>query len=275
MAPLSATDLLKEGRLDEALADLQAQVRTKPADAKLRIFLAQLLLVLGQWERALNQLNVAQELDAGALAMARTYQQAVSCEALRAQVFEGKRTPLVFGDPQDWIALAFEALARSGAGAYAEAAKIRDEAWDKAPTTSGTIDGKPFEWICDADSRIGPMLEAVVNGGYYWIPFHRIARIDLEEPADLRDFVWTPVHLQFANGGETVGLVPTRYAGSEAHEDPLVRLARKTEWTEAHEDEFHGAGQRIFTTDGDDHAILDVRVIELESVDDSRDSGDA
>ena len=120
-------------------------MRAKPADAKLRVFLAQLLLVLGQWERSLNQLNVASELDAGALAMARTYQEAVRCETLRTEVFAGKRTPLVFGDPQDWIALALEALARSGAGAYAEAAKIREEAWDAAPATAGAIDGKEFD----------------------------------------------------------------------------------------------------------------------------------
>lgn len=266
---MSATDLLKEGRLDEALADLQAQVRARPADATLRVFLAQLLVVQGQWERALNQLNVAAELDAGALAMARTYQAAIRCEVLRAEVFAGNRTPLLFGDPQDWIVLALQALARSGAGAYDEAARIREKAWDAAPTTAGKIDGREFEWICDADSRIGPILEAIVNGGYYWIPFHRIARIVVEEPSDLRDLVWTPVQLHFANGGETVALVPTRYAGSEKSDDPLIRLARKTEWTEVAEGEFHGLGQRILTTDLDDHPLLDARVIELASAGDS------
>lgn len=266
---MSATDLVKEARLDDALAELQAEVRAKPADAKLRIFLAQLLVVLGQWERALNQLNVAAELDAGALAMSRTYQAAVRCETLRAEVFAGNRTPLVFGDPQDWIALAFEALTRSGAGAYDEAAKIREEAWGAAPTTAGKVDGQAFEWICDADSRIGPMLEAIVNGGYYWIPFHRISRMTVEEPTDLRDLVWTPVQLMFANGGEAVGLVPTRYVGSETSEDALIRLARKTEWFEAREDEFHGSGQRVFATDTEDYSLLNAREIEFESVDDS------
>ena len=104
-----------------------------------------------------------------------------------------------------------------------------------------------------------------MNGRYYWIPFHRIRRIDVEPPTDLRDLVWTAVHLTFANGGETVGLIPTRYAGSETSEDALIRLARKTEWTEVAEAEFHGQGQRILSTDVGDHPLMDVRVIELNS----------
>ena len=60
-------------------------MRARPADAKLRVFLFQLLCVLGQWDRALNQLNVAADLDPAALAMAQMYGDAVRCEPLRAR----------------------------------------------------------------------------------------------------------------------------------------------------------------------------------------------
>ncbi len=88
-----------------------------------------------------------------------------------------------------------------------------------APSTprrasAGDIDGQPFEWIADADSRLGPVLEAVINGRYYWVPFSRLSRIQIEPPEDLRDMVWMPAHLQFENGGESVALIPTRYQGS-------------------------------------------------------------
>ena len=32
------------------------------------------------------------------------------------------------------------------------------------------IDGKAFAWMADADMRLGPVLEAVINGRYYWVP---------------------------------------------------------------------------------------------------------
>lgn len=61
----------------------QAEVRKAPADAKRRVFLFQLLAVMGDWDRALNQLNVAGELDSGTLAMVSTYREALRCEVLR------------------------------------------------------------------------------------------------------------------------------------------------------------------------------------------------
>ena len=51
---MNAEEYIQTGRLDEALAALQSEVRNQPADAKLRTFLFQLLCVLGQWERAMT-----------------------------------------------------------------------------------------------------------------------------------------------------------------------------------------------------------------------------
>jgi len=257
------TDLLREGRLDEALAQLQSEVRRSPADPRQRTFLFQMLSVLGQWDRAANQLEVVGELDAKALPMVQMYRTALTCEVLRAAVFAGDKTPLVFGDPEDWLAPLFESVRLAAKGNHEQAEKLRAEALDQAPTTSGRIDDQPFEWIADADSRLGPVCEAIINGKYYWVPFHRLHTIALEPPADLRDFVWMPARLTFANGGETVGLIPSRYPGSERSPDGLVRLARKTEWTQAGESTYLGLGQRMFATDHGEYSLLDVRRIDL------------
>lgn len=91
---------LREGNLAQALSELQAQVRKEPASSKHRVFLFQLLCVLGDWDRALTQLQVAGEMDAGTLAMVQTYREALRCEALRAQVFGGRHSPLLFGQPE-------------------------------------------------------------------------------------------------------------------------------------------------------------------------------
>ena len=78
-----AQQLVRDGDPQGALAALQDAVRKNASDVKLRILLFQMLSVLGQWERALTQLNVAAEMDASALPMAQTYRTALQCEALR------------------------------------------------------------------------------------------------------------------------------------------------------------------------------------------------
>ena len=167
---MSATDtaqtLVAAGDPQAALHRLQQEVRTKSGDPKLRVFLFQLLCVLGQWQRALTQLQTCGELDAGALAMVATYREALQCEAVREAVFSGKTTPHVFGRPQAWVPLLAEALQADARGDSAGASRLRSEALGQAPATAGSLNGKPFDWIADADSRLGPVLEAVINGRY-------------------------------------------------------------------------------------------------------------
>jgi type VI secretion system protein ImpE len=254
---------LKNGDPAAALALLQEQVRARPADPALRIFLFQLLCVRGQWERALNQLKVASELDASALAMAQTYGEAVRCEAIRRDVFDGKKAPMVFGEPDQWLALLIESLLVAGRGDAARSAELRLRAFEDAETSSGQINGQSFEWVADADSRLGPVLEAVMNGRYYWVPFSRLTSVTIEEPEDLRDVVWMPAHLQFENGGEMVALIPTRYPGSESSEDGLITLARKTVWQEMAADVHHGLGQRVIATDAVDVPLMELRKLTL------------
>ncbi|WBS00597.1 type VI secretion system accessory protein TagJ [Pseudoduganella sp. SL102] len=262
----AAEESLRDGDPGMALQQLQALVRNAPGDPKLRIFLFQLLAVLGQWERALTQLGVAAELDASALAMREMYGAAVRCEVQRARVFEGGAAPMVLGQPEQWLALLIESLLMTGQGqGQGEgAAALRRRAYDEAAPSGGTIDGTPFAWIADGDSRLGPVLEAIIDGKYYWVPFTRFSEIAIEAPEDLRDAVWMPAHLRFANGGETVGLIPTRYPA--LGDDGLLLLSRKTAWHEAAPGTFHGLGQRMFVTDAGETPLMDIRRIVFDAL---------
>jgi type VI secretion system protein ImpE len=262
-ATSAAETALRNGDAAGALKLLTDQVRARPQDAKLRTFLFQLLVVLGQWDRALNQLGVAAELDAAALPMAQTYREAIHCETLRLAVFAGQKVPMLFGEPEPWTALLVEALLREGRGEPEAGAQLRAQALDEAPASAGTLDGEAFEWIADADSRLGPTLEAVINGRYYWLPFNRLQQVTIEAPADLRDAVWMPAHFTFANGGETVGLIPTRYPDTEIALGDANALARRTEWRERPHGLWVGLGQRLITTSASEKALMDIRLIEM------------
>ncbi|MEJ1296919.1 MAG: type VI secretion system accessory protein TagJ [Candidatus Sedimenticola sp. (ex Thyasira tokunagai)] len=267
-----AEQSLHEGNIEEALALLQDQVRKDPSKAEYRTFLFQLLAIMGNWERALTQLKVAGDLDDGTLAMVQTYEAALSCEAFRQEIFTGKRSPLIFGEPPQWVALVIEALRLAAEGKYSQSQAMRDQAFEAAPAIEGSIDGQGFQWLADADPRLGPLMEVIVNGRYYWIPLQNIHVINIEEPVDLRDMVWTPAHFTWANGGEAVGLIPTRYPGSELSEDPFIRLSRKTEWIEQEGGLYFGTGQRMLATDIGEYPLMDIREIILESVDSQQDS---
>ena len=254
-------EFLKQANIAQALQALTEQIRAKPADGKLRVFLAQLLCVTGDWQRALNQMSVAAELDPLAIPMKQVYGDAIKCEALRADVFSGKRSPMVFGQPDEWLALLIESLSQRATGGVALAASLHAQAFEAAPAIAGKVNGIEFDWFADADMRLGPVLEAYINGKYYWVPFSRLARIQIETPEDLRDCVWTPSQLQFENGGEAPALIPTRYQGADHTIDPELLLSRKTQWTELEGEFWQGTGQRIFSSSAGEHSIMDIREV--------------
>jgi len=257
-----AEQLLKEGRPDEALNDLQKVVRDDPANAKSRIFLFQLLSVLGDWKRADTQLQVLSEMDSDSMMLARIFEPILLCEAIRADVFAGKRTPIIFGEPPEWIGALVQAMELFGKGEFRAGVELRDTAFEAAPMTAGKVNGEAFEWIADADERLGPVLEVILEGRYCWIPFCRMRQVFMEPVTDLRDLVWAPAQFVWENGGQASGHIPARYAGTESSGDGSLKLARKTEWSNQGGVNL-GLGQRILATDASEYPLLEIRKLEL------------
>src|SRR5271165_2568734 len=255
-------ELLKEGRLEETLKSLQHVVRDDPANPKPRVFLFQLFSILGDWNRANTQLQVLADMDSDSMMMSRIFTPVLLCEAIRRDVFAGKRTPIIFGQPPEWVGSLAEAMAFFGKGEFRAGAELRDKAFEAAPMSAGKLSGESFEWIADADERLGPVLEVILEGRYYWIPFCRIRQVFIEPVTDLRDLVWAPAQFVWENGGQASGHIPSRYAGTERMEDGSLKMARKTEWL--NKAGVHlGIGQRILATDAGEYPLLEIRRIEF------------
>lgn len=248
--------------LDDQLSLLMGQVRKSPADTRLRIHLAQLCMLMGQWERSLGQLQAVALADAATLPFAQAYREAIRCELQRARVFAGEALPATLGTPAPWFAWLAQALRHRAAGQHAAADALQSQAFEAADATAFRIDGADVSWIADADSRIGPCLEAFLNGQYYWIPFEDIQRLELEAPTDLRDLVWLPARLVLANGGAHAVLLPVRYPGSETSDEDALRRSALTVWREAGDAGWTGLGQRMWASDRGEHAMLATRCIE-------------
>jgi type VI secretion system protein ImpE len=260
---MNSAELVQSGQLEEGLSALQEEIRNKPEDTRLRTFLFQLNCVLGRLDKALTQLQVIASLNAETMLLAQIFRPVIACELLRREVFAGKRKPIILGEPAEWMGLLIQANELVANDHFAAAAELRGKAFEAAPTSSGKINGDTFEWVADADSRLGPVLEAFLEGNYYWIPFCRIQKIEIEKPSDLRDLVWMPARFTWTNGGAVPGHIPARYPGTEESTDGALRLARKTEWKQLPGETCLGLGQRVLATDANEYPLLACRNVEL------------
>lgn len=259
MSAAAAREALAQGDLDGAQARLVESIRAKPGDAALRAFLWQLASVRGDWDRARKQLDVLAGIKPDALDLVDDYRAAIAAEETRSAVFAGRTRPVVFGGARDWTDKLVDALAREAAGEADAAAALRAEALDLAPAVAGEADGTRFEWCADADTRLGPVLETVMNGMYHWLPMSEIGALEITPPSDLRDLVWSVAILTVPQGGQWPILIPSRYPGSEADPDPAVRLARRTEFRDLAGGHVAGRGQRLIAHSEGDVPFLELR----------------
>lgn len=257
---MSALQFDSRRPLADQLAELKSAIRAEPAKALLRIYHFQLLCVLGDWQKAIDQLQVCAQLDSATVPMARAYREAILCEILRAEVFAGRKSPHILGEPTPWLGYLTDALKQAQPE---EASKLRQQALHLAPASVGSVDDTPFDWMCDGDSRLGPVCELYANGCYYWLPFEAIEKVCFEKPADLRDLVWQASEVTLVNGGVLNGFIPSRYP-LVGDDSDSVKLSRQTQWKDLGNEHFAGLGQRQWLTNADEYPMLEVRRINFK-----------
>jgi type VI secretion system protein ImpE len=232
---MSAERLLREGKLDEAVKTLGDELRDNPGNIRSRTFLFELLCFRGDYDRASTHLKMlgSQSKDAGVGAL--LYEGALHAERLRESMF---RT----GD--------FPGPLPEGAAAI-----------------SGTLNGRPFTSLTDADPRIGARLEIFAGGDYLWIPLNQVASIEMKPPARLRDLLWASAVLKMGPAyrqrdlGEV--LLPVLCPLSFQDSDDQVRLGRVTEWYRDERGLEFPAGQKMLLVDGEEFPFLEMRKLEV------------
>ena len=255
---MTADDLLRAGDLDAARAALVDTVRRAPSDQPARMFLFQLLVVAGEWDKASAQLKALAQLSPEAQMLATVYNQAIEAEKARTAAFSGRGAFSVLIGEEAWMGDLAASLQAFATGAVDEGEARREAAFAAAPETPGSADGRAFAWIADADGRFGPAVEMILYGRWGLVPFCLIEEISFEGPTDLRDVVWAPAQVRFKSGQSSAVLLPARYPGSEGG-DAQARLGRSTTWREGPSGE-EGVGQRLFSfDDGEDVGILSLK----------------
>ena len=232
---MKARALFEAGKLDEAIEELNGEVRSDPTNRRSRTFLFELLCFAGQYDRAEKQLDVLARGGKNAEMGAWLYRSALHAERTRQEMFQEGGLP---------------------------------EATDLRPTASGTLNGKRFESLTDADPRIGARLEVYAAGQYTWIPLRHVETVRISEPERLRDLLWAPAVIKTAPSfrGVELGdvLIPATTPLSWQHEDPEIRLGRATDWTELADGQVVPVGHKLFFVDDEPVSLLEMRELELD-----------
>jgi type VI secretion system protein ImpE len=263
---INADELLKQGNLDGARKALVEVVRSSPSDEHARMFLFQLLALMGEWSKAKNQLTALSQISPAAQMLSVAYGQAIAAEEQRAAIFAGTAEMPLLVDAEWARPLAKSIhLHAQGDDGQKQALALQSAAFDAAPDTPGTLDGISFDWIANADARFGPSIEVIIGGHYGLLTFDSIVSIKGAGPQDLRDLIWYPVEIAFKAGQSVAAMLPARYPGSELSQNADHVMARATDWLESGDSDM-GIGQHLLSLSGDNEAVglLSLRALEFD-----------
>jgi type VI secretion system protein ImpE len=260
---VTANDLFKAGKLKEAIDAQLAEVKAKPADHGRRLFLFELAAFAGDLERARKQIDAVEYPEPELAATLANYRKLIDAETLRRRLFADGVAPGFLADAPDHAKLRLEAVNRLREGNQAEAAALLTRANAEAPGVKGTLNGKAFDGLRDADDLLGPVLEVLAQGRYFWIPVEQVEALALNPPKFARDLLWMPARLMMREGEQGEVFLPTLYPNSHAHPDEAVKLGRSTDWKQAEGGPVLGAGLKTFLIGDDPSTVLDWRQLEL------------
>ena len=259
---MNASELYKAGKLQAAIDAQILEVKAKPADPSLRLFLFELSAFGGDLDRAKRQIEAVKYDDAERDTAVLQYRVLLECEEKRRKLFRDGLAPRFLDNPPAHLSIRLEALAALRAGKPAEASALLAKA-NEQPALVGTLNDKPFKELRDADDLFGTVIEVMARGDYFWVALEQLESLTSNAPRFPRDLLYLPARLTTLEGEDAEVFLPTLYPNSHLHPDDKVKLGIATDWKDAEGGPVSGVGAKTFLVGDDGIGLIEWRELKL------------
>lgn len=262
---MNPLEQLQAGDLDGALESARKTVQSNPSSAAARVVLADVMCFHGDFERADQQLDNASTIQPDLSMTVVQLRRVVRAEVARHDFHRLGRVPEMLQTPDEEHKHRLRAALLLREKQFAEAAQELASAESLRTRPTGTCNGNRFgEWR-DGDDLLAGILEVLSpDGRYFWVPFSAIEKLQFAPPQVPRDLLFRQTTLTTRSGVTSQVYVPVLYYLADHDPTPEQRRGRTTDWIESEGHPVRGVGQRVFLTDEQDYAILEVQTVQFD-----------
>ncbi len=253
--------LIRNAELTKARQQLIQEVKKAPGDTALRTHLFQVLLLLGEWDKALVHLNALAKDDKASHMAHGVYTGLIRAEQERSGVAKLRKEPSFLPGRPVYADLYFKAVEVAAQGEKELAATLFDRIGAATPLISGTVNQEPFSGFSDTDTLLNGFLEAMEYDRYLWIPFEAIREITVQSPQTLIDLIWTKGSVTTWEGLTMACFFPVLYPLSHCHTDHRVKMGRMTDWQILAGPYARASGQHVFRIGERDIPLLEIETV--------------
>lgn len=254
---------LSQGELTLAKEALIQQIKQAPKDATIRSQFIELLCILGEFERADEQLMQSIKLFPEYLSGASQIRHLVKAAQARKDFFQGAATAqFIEGDEGLAETLVQFILAEKDNDAQA-LRLVCERAEQSRRVLRFEINGVCYDDVRDLDDRLGGFIELFSSAGnYFLVPISHINYLELKPATSMLETIWRPCEFDIEGLGEGEAHFPITYVDSESGQQ---KLGRETDWKNALGTEHCiGQGQKMWLTG--EHALALSQLDRIESV---------
>jgi type VI secretion system protein ImpE len=258
--------LLQEGKLDQAIEALVADVRARPTDVKSRVMLAELYCFRGDYDRADRQLDVVTSQDPSVTVGLGLFRQLIRGADARRRIYTEGAAPKLVAPLPEHAALRLRALVELRGGG--DASGLLAEAEAKRPVQSVALGDGAADDFRDLDDVLASVIEVITAGGdCYWVPVEAIESIEMHKPTLLRETLWRRASVVVRDGPNGDVYLPTVYppypdlpsASAEA------LLGRTTDWVEHPKGVVRGIGLKSYLAGDESVTLFEIETLHSKS----------
>lgn len=234
---------ITQGNLQEARQRLESLLKDDPLSLDLRSVYVELLCVLGELEKADQQLDMMVRQHPDCLLGAVNLRQLIRAQTARLDFYQGGMTATLFheADASFESLLALHLALREGDQAGAQAAAQQLESLRQAPQFE--LNGETVTEVRDLDDSLGGYLEILgTDGKFYLTKFSEIESLELQPVTSIVDLAWRRVHICITDGPQGEAFLPVCYIHSTSE---ASRVGKETSWQEHGDYLVTGLGQKM------------------------------
>ncbi len=256
--------LIHSGHLEEARESLAAMLRKDPEDTTSRAHLFQVLLFMGEWDKAMVHLNALDAQEKKEDPAYQVYQDLIRAQRLRHEVYSLKTLPIFWPKAPSYADTYREALDSLAKGDTEVALTLFGCINAIHPTTTCIVNGEKFKGFANTDSVLTYVLEAFFFDSYYWIPIETIKELTIHPPSTLLDLMWAKAAVSTWENKSLNVFLPVLYPETPSQDNVRIKMGKETQWRSFSPPFIRGFGQQVFQAGEKDIALYEIQTAAFE-----------
>jgi len=259
----SANQYFEQGELDNAIKAVGEDLSQHPDHTAKRAFLAEMLCIKGEYERADRQLDTLVSLEPESALSIGTWRQLIRAAKARDDVFHQGAAPEVVDNPTEHIQQLLGAHLSLRDGSLSEPMQQAIDLDASRKASVAKVNGSSVDDLRDLDDLCAGVLEVMTTSGqYFWVDFSQLSLLEFHPAERPLDLIWRKATIVLNNGTEGEVFVPAIYATPS--NDSSALLGKKTDWLETN-GLVRGMGQRCWLTGDEAMPFMDIERVEFSA----------